>query len=1119
MGEHIAVVGDGRRGALLAGALLLSLLATLMVPREARAQPSPPGCSPAVARVVSLQGGVEIQRADSGTWTALTRLDTALCTGDRLRTHALGRAMLYVQPETIVRVDQNTAIKLNKPTDEIAVEFLNSAVSADTANAQSCGAGYFITRFPKKFEVKTPHMNAAVEGTEFEVESNCTSTQLTVLEGKVSSESTATGDRQLVQAGQSISSGTRGVGPITAVIRPQDAVQWVLRYPPISDGSSASRAERLLRAGSIDDALTAIDSLLRADPDDSDALAVRSVIQVAKNDKRGALESATRAIRTGPENYRAWLALSYAQQTAFELNAALESARKAESIASGSPLAHARVAELYLSLGDSLQAEAAARAAIASNPAESHAHTVLGFVHLAQIDTSSARADFEAAIARDSFAALPRLGLGLAIIRDGELVEGREQLEIAVALDPSNSLLRSYVGKAYYEERSRNRIELAGMQFEIAKDLDPMDPTPWVYDAITLQSINRPVEAVKAFEKSIALNDNRAIYRSRLLLDSDYATRSAGLGGAYRDLGFEQLALIEGYQSLEADPGDYSSHRLLADHYDSLPKHEIARVNELFKSQLLQPLNTTPIPAQAGQASLFLNPTAGPSDVSINEFSQLFSRDQLRIQASGVVGGNDTIGNDATLAGIWNRFSFNLGQYHFETDGFRENNDSQQDIFNAFFQYALSDNSSALVEWRMTETEQGDLNLLFNPTQFIPSFRQDEKTDSVRLGLHHELSTKSELLVSLLYQDAEIATSLDPGLDFTDNFQGYTTELQHIYRADTWNLVSGFRYIDLDQRAIQTVPVFPQDPPFMDFVTTIQELAFEDITGYVYANIDLPAAWDLALGVAATSSKGRAFEAEQVNPKLGVSWAPSEQTTLRASAFRTLQPAAFSQSNIQPFLEPTEVKGFNQYFFGAEGEDAWRYGIAVDHQVSDNLAAGLELSRRNLETPIISIDQTEESFVVETDEVGGRAYVFWTPAQAENFAVRAEYRYDEQDNEELPEFGTTMNIRTHWASLGLDWRLANGIGLDLAGAYVDQRGDFLVFVPPPIFVQEISAGESFWTIDVSISYRLPKRYGIVTLAAKNLLDEEFNFQDIDPANPRIFPERMVQLKFTLDFTI
>ncbi len=83
----------------------------------------------------------------------------------------------------------------------------------------------------------------------------------------------------------------------------------------------------------------------------------------------------------------------------------------------------------------------------------------------------------------------------------------------------------------------------------------------------------------------------------------------------------------------------------------------------------------------------------------------------------------------------------------------------------------------------------------------------------MRLGIRHDLSARSQLLASFLYQNADIGTSFDPGFDFTDEYQGYTTELQHIYRADGWNLVSGIRYIDLNQDATQTVPGFVLEPP------------------------------------------------------------------------------------------------------------------------------------------------------------------------------------------------------------------------------------------------------------------------------------------------------------------
>ena len=89
------------------------------------------------------------------------------------------------------------------------------------------------------------------------------------------------------------------------------------------------------------------------------------------------------------------------------------------------------------------------------------------------------------------------------------------------------------------------------------------------------------MEALHDLQQSIVLNDNRAVYRSRLLLDNDLAARSAALVRIYTDLGFQQLARVEGWKSLQSDPTDYSAHRFLADTYSTLPHHEVNKVSEL----------------------------------------------------------------------------------------------------------------------------------------------------------------------------------------------------------------------------------------------------------------------------------------------------------------------------------------------------------------------------------------------------------------------------------------------------------------------------------------------------------------------------------------------------------
>src|SRR5205807_10319289 len=96
----------------------------------------------------------------------------------------------------------------------------------------------------------------------------------------------------------------------------------------------------------------------------------------------------------------------------------------------------------------------------------------------------------------------------------GEREEGLRSLETAAALEPQRSLPRSYVGKGYSQS---GKSLLAEREFRLAKQLDPDDPTPWLYSALHLWQENRVNEAVRSLEESIALNNNRALFRSRLL--------------------------------------------------------------------------------------------------------------------------------------------------------------------------------------------------------------------------------------------------------------------------------------------------------------------------------------------------------------------------------------------------------------------------------------------------------------------------------------------------------------------------------------------------------------------------------------------------------------------------
>ena len=476
------------------------------------------------------------------------------------------------------------------------------------------GALYVITRTPKPFKVRTPVLLADVEGTEFFISADQDSARLVIYEGKVSA-SNEQGSVTLASNESAIAA--RNQAPRKeAIVRPADAVQWALYYPTIVDyrldekisaepsepAQSALResielyqqgrlsealaaldnvpqnersprfltyhAGLLLSVGRVDEARADIEQALKLEPGNSDAYALQAIIAVVQNDKEQALTLATRAVELDQASSTARLALSYAQQAHFNIEDALASVQKAVELDPENALAWARLAELHMSTGYLDRALEAAQRAADLNPLLSKTQTVLGFAHLTQINTEAAKAAFAQAIELDQADPMPRLGMGLAKIREGDLEEGRIELEIAASLDPANSLIRSYLGKAYFEEK---RYNLAGTQFDLAKALDPNDPTPWFYDAIQKQTQNRPVEALRDLQKSIDLNNNRAVYRSKLLLDQDQAARGSSLARIYDNLGFEKRALMETAKSLSLDPANHSAHRFLSDAYLNIP--------------------------------------------------------------------------------------------------------------------------------------------------------------------------------------------------------------------------------------------------------------------------------------------------------------------------------------------------------------------------------------------------------------------------------------------------------------------------------------------------------------------------------------------------------------------
>ncbi|HUL82451.1 MAG TPA: TonB-dependent receptor [Gammaproteobacteria bacterium] len=1060
-------------------------------------------CEEHRADLVIAEGTIEVRRVGGSEWVGLA-LGETVCPGDSVRALAFSRATLRLSDQTLLRVDQQSTLTLAEPDD--AAGFLVKLVR---------GVIHVISRDPRSLSFSTPHVNAGLKGTEFDirVDEADDRTEVAVLEGRV--EVTNATGRIEVPSGFVATAHAGEMPKSTSIAEPIDLMRWASYFPAIVEGPLpspgqepsgalandphwlAARAAARLEHGDLAAAEADLAAASSRAPSDATVLALRAVAALGRNDIVSARASAQAAASSSPSPV-ALIALSLVRQADNDLAGALASARAALDIAPENAIAWARRADLELQLGDSSQSLDHARHAIGLQSSLGYAHSVLGFVLLNRLDIDGAIASFEHGIALDQGAPLPQLGLALALMQRGDLVGGRQHLELAVALDPSNGIVRSYMGKTYDAE---HRARLPASQLDLAKHFDPSDPTPWLYSALVKLNRNQPIEAFDDLLEATGRNDNVAPSRSRLAGDPDLATRSAGTGHVLRDLGFEQLALVDGWSSASLDPADYAAHRLLGDIYSSAPRHDFARVSEVLTSQLLQPINVTPIRPQLGQVGAANR--AGPTELASSEFAPLVTTNGLRFELSSVSGTNDTFGEDVVLAGLHDRVSYSVGQFHYSTDGFRPNSDVDERIGNAFVQFSPSDRSTVQAELRSYDLEEGDISRRFDPNLYVPDQRLGDSQSLLRIGGRQKLDDRDTLFGTLFYQTGTTTADFgggSPKLAIDSSMRG--ADVQTIHEGPRWNVRSGVAYV----RQIQTNTSPSPGETALD--TDVYEKS-----AYAYADVAVGRALTLDLGAAADFVSDPFVERSRVNPKLGVTWRPSDAVTLRAAAFQTLQANQYStRPNAQPRLEPVQVAGFNQFLLGSFGDEATVYGLGLDTKVAATMFAGVEVTERDIDGQTVLFDSANQPYnaLQKATEETGRAYFYWAPRPM--LSLSAQFQAEHVVSDPFSGYQFT-EMRSRRVPIEARYFGRTGLNAGLRVSHYHEEGLFLSSTSPLYEPGE----DDFWVTDVSLGFRLPKRRGVLSLNIDNLFNKDFHYQDIDQDNPSVVPERAAYFRFTLSF--
>ena len=652
-------------------------------------------------------------------------------------------------------------------------------------------------------------------------------------------------------------------------------------------------------------------------------------------------------------------------------------------------------------------------------------------------------------------------------------------------------------------------------------------------------------EAVRDLEKSQALNDNRSVYRSSLLLEQDRAVRSANLARIYQDAGMSEVAFREAGRAVNSDYGNYSAHLFLAESLNPgsdiiSRRYESAANSEYQLANLLSPAN-------AG----VLSPT-----LSQSEYSRLFSRNRL-----GLVSGTEYLSR-----GAWNEYGAQYGTFekssysiewgYLSDPGQHRNGDLEQLHLDLHLKQQITPKDTVSFSVGRVENNYGDVAPRYNPEQNRAVTNRETQEPNIYAGYHHEWNPGIHTLLMLSRQDDHYAfTGYDqmspligrngetpPGVvvgviplfmnqKLANQLEVYSAELQQIWETESHNTVVGgrFQYGDFDTKNVQWHPShgepFPNPPPLpadQDLRNFMRRFGI-----YAYHQWDLLDSLQLTAGLTydrvtfpQNVSSGPISDQEatrdQLSPKAGIIWRPLRDTTLRFAYTRSLFGATLDQS-LQ--IEPSQVAGFVQSY----------------RSIIPEAIAGVNAGAR-FETYAFSLEQKFDSGTylgISGEWLNSRVHrtvgAFHWNTDLEDFASVGSTKNNLDYEERSLLFTANQLIGREW-SLGASYRLSqatlksdfveipegvpqlNGFqprqrieallhNLTLFGVFNHRCGFFSRAEATWYGQSDIDSlaqrGDEFWQFNTFAGYRWPRRRAEVTLGILNIGDQDYRLNPIN----------------------
>jgi tetratricopeptide (TPR) repeat protein len=905
-----------------------------------------------------------------------------------------------------------------------------------------------------------------------------------------------------------------------------------------------------LMAGQVDQAKKLLESAVTQDPQFALPHALLAQIALVQNRKAAAQSAADRAVALNPTSPAALVTLALVNLSHFDLETARQNLEKALVADPACVDAYIYLARIWLGSDYLHRARRTIETALKLAPREAEVLSMAGFIRLGFRDYPGAKGFFDRAVAANPNFGDPRIGLGHYHFRYRDFNRGLAEILTGTLLEPRVSLFQSFLGKAFYQMRV---FDKALETYDYAKTLDPKDPTPYLYKGIALSDLNRPGEAIEELNQSIDLNDNQAVFRSRLMLDRDLAVRNYNLAYSYNNLGLGPWGYSKALDAVKKDPTNSSAQLFLANAFAGTRQRVGASTSAFLLYKLLSPANQNTFSIGIDYTPMFEMPYAralASATVGIWD-----SKDQ-NIQSYSLEGYGGMPGVAGDLYGSWIR-----------DKGFRpHNSDSRSQFLSGLFKWDTTPKTSLFFQSLYYDREMGDtLNLRDYFYRNKPYFRQFSSQLTLEGGMVHRFSPAAILLAYMNYtklttrfNDFDSGSGSFPGLlpysfDFLPGFQFYD---RGIYSYDTRTYYQDKNQLDLYNPQIQQMLILGKHTFLVgaDYFRGKGEYSYSDLLHILYRNFtytnetliyapwgellyDGPF-WDPYVEPLSARSLIRSFNSFcfpkwsysfylldywKVTPKLLVEWGgmykAAKNSNVRVERnikqdlwsprlginyyitpkqiIRLGAYTAISGFNYQSSLVPSEVAGVPYDINAFEGAEVREAGASWEAQWTPKTFTTLRAGAIRVSSPQINFEQSPIEYFAWKEYYANIGLNQILTPYLGLYLGGAWKRFDSKDRSD-PDFSEINGLArlTFWHSSGFR-------------AYVSST---LVYQDPKNRRYDL-----FVLADAGLGYEFPNKRGLVFLNVSNIFNRHFSYL-VEPIKLDLFnASRQITLKMALYF--